>query len=126
MTTRSQLVERARRAIEPDEAFIYDVATEHCQIAANVWGIRFSVEAVVIQVTGHGQNLSLRSTPQSAPFVGEFTCRAAPAAHPPVIRPHSMSERALRSARQTAASALLPRRSPAISPLRAANERLPS
>ena len=38
MTTRSQLVERARRAIERDEAFIYAVAAEHDEIIGNVRG----------------------------------------------------------------------------------------
>ena len=46
MTTRSQLVERARRAIERDEAFIYDVAAEYGQIVGNVRGMCWFVGAV--------------------------------------------------------------------------------
>ena|GEM_PF-2567446 len=44
--TRTDLMVRANRAIERDEAFIYDVAAEHCQIVGNVRGMRWFVRAV--------------------------------------------------------------------------------
>ena len=60
MTSRSQLIARARRAIERDEAFIYDVATEHCQIVGNVRGMRWFVRVVanwLIDNTGRWSHL---------------------------------------------------------------------
>ena len=60
MTTRSQLVARARRAIERDEAFIYDVAAEHRQIVENVRSMGWFVRAVanwLIDNTGRWSRL---------------------------------------------------------------------
>ena len=60
MTTRSQLIQRARRAIERDEAFIYDVAAEHCQIVGNMRHTRWFVRAVanwLIDNTGRWSHL---------------------------------------------------------------------
>ena len=59
MTTRSQLVEHARRAIERDEAFIYDVAAKYGQIVVNVRGMHWFVRAVanwLIDNTGRWSN----------------------------------------------------------------------
>ena len=60
MTSRNQLVERARPAIERDEAFICDVAAEYGQIVGNVRGMCWIVGAVanwLIDNTGRWSNL---------------------------------------------------------------------
>ena len=60
MTTSSQLVQRARRAIERDQAFIYDGAAEYCQVVGNVRHTPWFVKAVanwLIDNTGRWSHL---------------------------------------------------------------------
>ncbi len=58
--TRDDLLDRTDEAIERDEAFIYNVAAEHCQIVGNVRGMRWFVGAVanwLIDNTGRWSHL---------------------------------------------------------------------